>query len=164
MVFVVSTCDQVRPNAAARPGDARTVVLWNTAALMSVVMHIEMESVTVLRLASQSRGRYLNCRMMTAARRRHRNVLTNKIIRPDHPRGIRLRRSESQAVFRQKTCCLRAAHTVWLFHMFTGLTGRSAPFCFVVQAFTRSRRCRRRGCARSVPSARRREIRRPGSR
>ena len=34
---------------------------------MSVVMHIEMESVTVLRLASQSRGRYLNCRMMTAA-------------------------------------------------------------------------------------------------
>ena len=39
---------------------------------------------------------------MTAARRRHRNVLTNKIIRPDHPRGIRLRRSESHAVFRQK--------------------------------------------------------------
>ena len=51
MVFVVSTCDQVRPNAAARPGDARTVVLWNTAALVM------------------------------AARRRHRNVLTNKIIR-----------------------------------------------------------------------------------
>ena len=45
----------------------------------------------------------------------------------------------------------------------TGLTGRSAPFHFC-KSVTPPRRRRRRARARSGPSARRREIRRPGSR